>query len=619
MLLQRLIDRHHHASFRETHQWSINNPAEFWLEAWSDLGLVGDPGSTAKTGLGFSDTQWFPNARLNIVNTLLAGNPDDEVLVALTEDGPRRSFTREQLRAEVAACAAALQGSGVIAGDRVAAWMPHVPETVIFALGALSLGAVVSTASTDFGPRALIDRFGQIEPTVLLVSARSTYAGKVADHEGVLDEILGHLGSVKTLVVAGGSEGRLSFEEWIAPYRGAPLSPVDLPFDHPGFILFSSGTTGKPKCIVHRAAGVLLKVLSEQGYHLDIRPGDRMLYATTCGWMMWNWLVMGLGRGATIVLVDGSPGFPDLGRLWSLTADERLSFLGVSAALIDTWRKAELSPRDYGSLESLRTIASTGSPLGPEGFDWVADSISPDVVVASIAGGTDLCGCLVLGVATEAVRRGEIGGPALGLDVTVVDSDGHQVPPGVEGELVCRTPFPSTPVEFWGDTEGARMRSAYFDRFEGIWAHGDFAKTTPDGGFVILGRLDATLNAKGVRIGTAEIYRVVQSLPGIQDSLAVAQPHDGDSRIVLFVVTADELDEALQTRIRQELRSQASPRHVPSLIVQTPEVPRTRSGKMTELAVADIVAGRTERDTSSLANPESLEWFRQWAKGSQDL
>ena len=619
MLLQRLIDRHHHASFRETHQWSINNPAEFWLEAWSDLGLVGDPGSTATTGLGFGDTQWFPNARLNIVNTLLAGNPADEVLVALTEDGPRRSFTREQLRGDVAACAAALQGSGVIAGDRVAAWMPHVPETVIFALGALSLGAVVSTASTDFGPRALIDRFGQIEPTVLLVSARSTYAGKVADHEGVLDEILGHLGSVKTLVVAGGSEGRLSFEEWIAPYRGAPLSPVDLPFDHPGFILFSSGTTGKPKCIVHRAAGVLLKVLSEQGYHLDIRPGDRMLYATTCGWMMWNWLVMGLGRGATIVLVDGSPGFPDLGRLWSLTADERLSFLGVSAALIDTWRKAELSPRDYGSLESLRTIASTGSPLGPEGFDWVADSISPDVVVASIAGGTDLCGCLVLGVATEAVRRGEIGGPALGLDVTVVDSDGHQVPPGVEGELVCRTPFPSTPVEFWGDTEGARMRSAYFDRFEGIWAHGDFAKTTPDGGFVILGRLDATLNAKGVRIGTAEIYRVVQSLPGIQDSLAVAQPHDGDSRIVLFVVTADELDEALQTRIRQELRSQASPRHVPSLIVQTPEVPRTRSGKMTELAVADIVAGRTERDTSSLANPESLEWFRQWAKGSQDL
>jgi acetoacetyl-CoA synthetase len=476
------------------------------------------------TGQGFSDTQWFPKATLNVVNTLLAGNPDDEVLVALTEDGPRRSFTREQLRGEVAACAAALEASGVRAGDRVAAWMPHVPETVIYALGALSMGAVVSTASTDFGPSALIDRFGQIEPTVLLVPARSTYAGKMADHESVLDEILLQLPSVTTLVVAGGGEGRVSFEDWIAPHRGAPLTPVDLPFDHPGFILFSSGTTGKPKCIVHRAAGVLLKVLSEQGYHLDVRPGDRMLYATTCGWMMWNWLVMGLGRGATIVLVDGSPGFPDLGRLWSITAGERLSFLGVSAALIDTWRKAELQPKDFGSLESLRTIASTGSPLGPEGYDWVAESISPDIVVASIAGGTDLCGCLVLGVATEAVRRGEIGGPALGLDVTVVDSEGHQVSAGVEGELVCRTPFPSTPVEFWGDTDGSRMRSAYFDRFEGIWAHGDFAKTTPEGGFVILGRLDATLNAKGVRIGTAEIYRVVQSIPGIQDSLAVAQP-----------------------------------------------------------------------------------------------
>ena len=619
MLLQRLSDRHDHASFRETHQWSIENPGDFWREAWNDLGIAGDPGSTAMTGQGFSYTRWFPEGSLNVVNTLLAGKPDDEVLVALTEDGPRRSFTREQLRGEVAACAAALEASGVRAGDRVAAWMPHVPETVIYALGALSMGAVVSTASIDFGPSALIDRFGQIEPTVLLVPARSTYAGKVADHASVLDEILLQLPSVTTLVVAGGGEARVSFEDWLAPHRGAPLAPVDLPFDHPGFILFSSGTTGKPKCIVHRAAGVLLKVLSEQGYHLDVRPSDRMLYATTCGWMMWNWLVMGLGRGATIVLVDGSPGFPDLGRLWSITAGESLSFLGVSAALIDTWRKAELDPKDFGTLESLRTIASTGSPLGPEGYDWVAESISPDIVVASIAGGTDLCGCLVLGVATEAVRRGEIGGPALGLDVTVVDSEGHQVSAGVEGELVCRTPFPSTPLEFWGDTNGARMRSAYFDRFEGIWAHGDFAKSTREGGFVILGRLDATLNAKGVRIGTAEIYRIVQSIPGIQDSLAVAQPHDGDSRIVLFVVTTDELDEALETRIRQELRSQASPRHVPSLIVRAPAVPRTRSGKMTELAVADIVAARAERDTSSLANPESLEWFRQWAKGSRDL
>lgn len=613
MLLQSMSDRHDHASFRVTHQWSIDHPGDFWSEAWDDLGIVGEPGATPMSGSGFADTQWFPGASLNVVNTLLAGNPEDEVLVALSEEGPRRCFTREQLRVETAACAAALKASGVGAGDRVAAWMPNAPETVIFALGALSLGAVVSTASTDFGPSALVDRFGQIAPTVLLAQTHSRYAGTVADHDEVLDEVMGSLPSVQRLVVVGSGDPGLSFESWIAPHRGAPLAPVDFPFDHPGFILFSSGTTGKPKCIVHRAAGVLLKVLSEQGYHLDIRPGDRMLYATTCGWMMWNWLVMGLGRGATIVLADGSPGYPDMGRLWSIASQERLSFLGVSAALIDTWRKSGLVPQDTWALTELRTIASTGSPLGPEGYDWVARAVSVDVVVASIAGGTDLCGCLVLGVATEAVRRGEISGPALGLDVGVVDHEGKPAIAGGEGELVCRKPFPSTPLHFWGDTDGSRMRSAYFDRWEGMWAHGDFARMTPQGGFVILGRLDATLNAKGVRIGTAEIYRVVESIPGIQDALAVAQPHDGDSRIVLFVVTAGDLDGALETRIRSELRFQASPRHVPALIVRAPEVPRTRSGKMTELAVADIVASRAERDTSSLANPESLEWFRQWA------
>jgi acetoacetyl-CoA synthetase len=616
MLLQRLSDRHQHDSFRETHQWSITHPGDFWLEAWEDLGIIGTPGPTAMVGKGFEGTTWFPEARLNVVNTLLAGEPEDEVLVALSETGPRRHFTRQELRDEVAACAAALQASGVRAGDRVAAWMPHVPETVIFALGALSIGAVVSTASTDFGPSALVDRLGQIEPTVLLTHAHSSYAGTVTHHEGVLEQVLPDLPSVTTVLVVGGGATHTRFEDWIAPHRGAPLNPVELPFDHPGFILFSSGTTGKPKCIVHRAAGVLLKVLSEQGYHLDIGPGDRVLYATTCGWMMWNWLVMGLGRGATIVLVDGSPGYPDLGRLWSITAKERVSFLGVSAALIDAWRKAELSPRDYGALDTLRTIASTGSPLAPEGYDWIAQTLSPEVVVASIAGGTDLCGCLVLGVATEPVRRGEISGPALGLDVGVVDHSGVPLSAGEEGELVCRTPFPSTPLYFWGDSDGSRLRGAYFDRFEGIWAHGDFATTTPSGGFVILGRLDATLNAKGVRIGTAEIYRVVLSIPGIHDALAVAQPHDGDSRIVLFVVTSGELDEDLEARIRSELRSQASPRHVPSVIARAPEVPRTRSGKMMELAVADILAGRPERDTSSLANPESLEWFRAFARNS---
>jgi acetoacetyl-CoA synthetase len=395
------------------------------------------------------------------------------------------------------------------------------------------------------------------------------------------------------------------------------LTTVPLPFDHPGFILYSSGTTGRPKCIVHSAAGVLLKVLSEQGYHLDVRAGDTVLYATTCGWMMWNWLLCGLGRSATIVLADGSPGYPDINRLWSFAHAERLTFLGVSAALIDAWRRADLEPRRHFDLSSLRTIASTGSPLAASGYDWVASAVSPDVVVASIAGGTDLCGCLVLGVDTEPVVRGEIQGPALGLDVTVLRPDGSEADIGEEGELVCRTPFPTVPLTFWGDTDGSRRRAAYFDRYPGLWAHGDYARRTPSGGFEILGRLDATLNVKGVRIGTAEIYRVVLSLPGVVEAMAVEQPDGEDARIVLFLVLDGVLDEAMGATIRSALRTQASPRHVPGIIVQTPELPRTRSGKMTELAVADIVTGRPERDTSSLANPECLEWFRSWAAESR--
>jgi acetoacetyl-CoA synthetase len=617
MLMQSIIERHGFASFRELHRWSVENPDAFWREAWTDLGIAGDPGTRTSTGDGFEGKQWFPDAHLNIVETLLKGDPRAEVIVAIAEDAPRISLTREQLTSEVAACAAALRASGVTIGDRVAAWTPNVSEAVIFALGALSIGAIVSTASTDFGPAALIDRFGQIEPTILLAAASYRYGGKVFDLTESIDHVAGELPTVNTVVVIGSSDNHPSWDGWLAPHRGVGLVTTPLPFDHPGFILFSSGTTGRPKCIVHSAAGVLLKVLSEQGYHLDVNPRDRVVYATTCGWMMWNWLVCALGRGATIVLVDGSPGYPDIDRLWTMTKDERLSFLGVSAALIDTWRRAELRPADNGGVSSLRTIASTGSPLAAGGYDWVARNVSPDVAVASIAGGTDLCGCLVLGVHTEAVIPGEIQGPALGLDVTVVRPDGAQADVGEDGELVCRTPFPTVPLRFWGDDDGSRRHAAYFDRFPGIWAHGDYARQTPSGGFEILGRLDATLNVKGVRIGTAEIYRVVLSLPGIVEAMAIEQPFYDDSRIVLFLVVQGALTADLEALIRSELRSQASPRHVPSLIVAVPELPKTRSGKMTELAIADIVTGRPERDTSSLANPESLDWFREWATATR--
>ncbi len=611
--MQTIIDRHGLTDFRELHRWSIENPDNFWREAWTDLELAGDPGRRTSSGSGFEEKQWFPDARLNIVETLLQGDPLAEVIVELTEDAPRRTLTRGQLNDEVAACAAALRECGVSVGDRVVAWTPNVTETVIFALAALSIGAVVSTASTDFGPAALVDRFGQIEPTVLLAASAYHYGGKSFDLTDSISTVVGELPTLRKVVVIGSHDSHTSWEEWLAPHRGVRLDSTPLPFSHPGFILFSSGTTGRPKCIVHSAAGVLLKDLSEQGYHLDVRASDRVLYATTCGWMMWNWLVCALGRRATIVLVDGSPGFPDINRLWEIAESERVTFLGVSAALIDTWRRADIQPRQIYDIGALRTIASTGSPLAEAGYDWVASAVSPDVVVASIAGGTDLCGCLVLGVDTEPVQRGEIQGPALGLDVTVVRSDGTQTEVGEDGELVCRTPFPSVPLRFWGDDDGSRRHAAYFARFPGLWAHGDYARTTPSGGFEILGRLDATLNVKGVRIGTAEIYRVVLSIPGIVEALAVEQPYDDDTRIVLFVVVKGTLNDELDAQIRSALRSQASPRHVPAVVAAAPELPRTRSGKMTELAIADIVTGRTERDTSSLANPESLAWFRTWA------
>jgi acetoacetyl-CoA synthetase len=514
---------------------------------------------------------------------------------------------------EVAACAAALKASGVKQNDRVAAWMTNSVESVIFALGALSIGAVVSTASTDFGPAALVDRFGQIEPVFLLAASTYSYGGKHHTLLDKLEQVVKELPTVKTLVIVG-AEGKDSFEAWLAPHRGAEFSPELFGFDQPGFILFSSGTTGKPKCIIHSASGVLLKVLSEQGYHMDIRESDRVLYSTTCGWMMWNWLVFGLGRGATIVLVDGSPGHPDIERLWEITNEEKLSFLGVSAALIDVWRQQGLNPKDKYQLGSLRTIASTGSPLAASGFDWVEESVGSQVSVVSIAGGTDLCGCLVLGVPTEKVPRGEIQGPALGLDVVVLRADGSEADLLEDGELVCRTPFPTVPLGFWGDNDRAKIHSAYFDRFEGIWAHGDHARRTATGGFEILGRLDATLNSKGVRIGTAEIYRVVLAIAGITTALAVAQPAGTDTRVVLFVTCQEELTAELEQQIRTTLRNQASPRHVPDLIVQAADLPRTRNGKLNELAVSDIVSSKPERDSSTLANPESLEFFRTWTK-----
>jgi acetoacetyl-CoA synthetase len=486
-------------------------------------------------------------------------------------------------------------------------------------LAALSIGAVFSSTSPDFGTTGVVDRFGQIGPKLLLAADGYRYGGKAFDCLGRLPDIASALPTLRRTVVVGElsdaprlPRGATSYAEWVAPSGDSPLTFDRFAFDHPGFILYSSGTTGPPKCIVHRAAGVLLQHAKEQRLHCDVKAGDRVLYVTTCGWMMWNWLTSALAASATVVLFDGSPFHPGPPALVDLADREDLTLLGVSAKYLDAVRKAGLAPRRTHRLAALRTICSTGSPLAPASFDFVYDAVKADVHLASISGGTDLCGCLVGGDPTRPVWRGEIQGPMLGMAVDVVDEELSRTTPGATGELIVRRPFPSTPLGFLGDDDGSRYRAAYFERLPGVWAQGDFAEWTAHGGIVIHGRSDATLNASGVRIGTAELYRVVEQFPEVVEALAVGQAWERDTRIVLFVhlVEGQELDAELEERIRADLRTQLSPRHVPARIAAVTDVPRTRSGKIVELAVADVVNGRPVRNTDAIANPEALDQFR---------
>ena len=603
--MRSLLSRIGAADTDAAHAWSVRHPGDFWALAWEDLGVVGERGPRTWDEGGFLDTRFLPEARLSIVDTLLAGDDSDVVLVGVGERSDRTSMTRRDVRRDVAEVAAALRAAGVGSGDRVAAWTPNVPETVIFALGALSIGAVVCTTPTDMAPEAVIDRLAQVSPTVLLVGDRHDYAGKVFEDTSSVEQILAGLPSVTTVVHLDG------WDVWRTPFAGARFEPEPQAMDHPGFILFTSGTTGRPKCIVHSAAGVLLKVLTEQVYHLEIRAGVNVAFYSTTGWMMWNWLLMALGAGARIVLIDGSPTWPTVERLFAVAAEEELAFLGVSAKYLDVVRSSPdvLLP----DMPHLRTLASTGSPLAPESFDFVHDRLGPRVQIVSMSGGTDICGCFVLGNPTRPVHRGEIQAAALGMDVDIVDDEGRPVAPGATGELICRTPFPSIPLGFWGD-DGSRFREAYFTRFPGVWTHGDFIARTESGGFVIHGRSDSTLNVSGVRMGTAEFYQVVNDIPGVVDSVVVAYRAGVDDVIALFLVVdeARSLTPEIFDAVRQSLRARRSPRHVPAIIEVVPAVPRTRSGKLAELAVADAVNGRPIRDVSGLANPESLGWFTRW-------
>jgi acetoacetyl-CoA synthetase len=621
------------SDFPSLYAWSIARPDAFWPEVWRFCGVVADerpgrePWSEVVVGLErmappdpVLGPRWFTGARLNFAENLLRHDGDRDALVFWNERGRQRRLSRRALRRDVAAAAGAFAALGIGPGDRVAGFLPNLPETVVAMLAAASLGAVWSSCSPDFGANGVYDRFGQIRPRVLVCADGYRYAGKAIDSLARVREVAARIPSIERIVVVPyleprpdltGLERAVTWEELLAPHRDAEYPPyLRLPFDHPLYIMFSSGTTGLPKCMVHSAGGTLLQHLKELVLHTDVGPEDRFFYFTTCGWMMWNWLISGLAAGATVVLFDGAPlASPDI--LWRMAAEERITIFGTSAKYLALAEKEGLAPGRSHDLSSLRAVLSTGSPLPAHGYDYVYDNIKRDLHLASISGGTDIISCFGLGNPIAPVWRGEIQTRGLGMAVDVFDERGRPCR-GEDGELVCTRPFPSMPVAFWDDPDGARYRAAYFDVFPGVWRHGDWARLTAHDGLVILGRSDATLNPGGVRIGTAEIYRQVEQLPEVVESLVVGQEWEDDVRIVLFVRlrAGAALDQGLEERIRGRIREHASPHHVPRKILQVADIPRTISGKITELAVRDILHGRPVRNVDALANPAALDLYR---------
>jgi acetoacetyl-CoA synthetase len=609
-------------NYADLHRWSVESPEAFWRSVWDFCDILASQTSdqVLVDGNQFPGARWFPGARLNFAENLLRNRSDKTALISRLENGRRETISYAGLYQQVSQLAQALRNAGVGRGDRVAGFMPNISETVIAMLASASIGAVWSSCSPDFGINGVMDRFGQIQPKVLFACDGYFYGGKTLDSLPRVSQIKAQISSIETLIIVPVSrtaeeislpEGATLWAETLAAYSPNDIEFEQLPFDHPLYIMYSSGTTGVPKCIVHSAGGSLIQHMKEHRLHTDLGSEDTLFYFSTCGWMMWNWLVSGLACEATLVLYDGSPFYPQPQSLMDMADEEGISIFGTSAKYIEALQKAGVKPAESHQLSALKAVLSTGSPLSDESFRYVYRHIKQDICLSSISGGTDILSCFVLGNPCLPVYEGEIQCLGLGMAVEVWDDDGNAVV-GEKGEMVCTRPFPSAPIGFWNDPDNAKYRAAYFDTYPNVWAHGDYGEITEHGGMIIHGRSDAVLNPGGVRIGTAEIYRQVEKVADIVDSICIGQQYQGDVRVVLFVVLREgcTLDDSLRNTIRNTIRQETTPRHVPAKIIAVADIPRTISGKIVELAVRDVVHGKTVKNVDALANPDALALFK---------
>ena len=624
---QRLLEKQWAVSlpdYHDVHRFSVEEAERFWTSLWAFTGVIGD----RQTDRVIVDSdkmpgaRFFPDARLNFAKNLLRGEGSTPAIIFRGENRVRRVVSWDELQQQVSRLSQYLRAVGIKKGDRCAGFVPNIPEAVVAMLACAAIGATWTSCSPDFGIQGVVDRFGQVGPRILFAADGYYYNGKLQDSLTIISECLSRLPSVEKILilpyvsdapelsVIKGSCDVTCLEEALAPYSSGPIEFEELPFNHPLYIMYSSGTTGRPKCLVHGAGGTLLQHLKEHRLHCDIKGGDRVFYFTTCGWMMWNWLVSALASEATLLLYDGAPTYPTMTTLFDFADEANMTLFGTSAKFIDAISKAGIKPKETHDLGSLRSMTSTGSPLVAEGFDYIYSDVKTDICLSSISGGTDILACFVCGNPIGPVWRGEIQVPALGMAIDVFDEVGRSLF-GKKGELVCKKPFPSMPLGFWNDKSGMRYNAAYFERFPNVWYHGDFIELTEHSGYIIYGRSDATLNPGGVRIGTAEIYRQVERIDEVLEAVAIGQEWNGDTRIVLFVVLRPgvELDDSLRDRICQRIRDNCSPRHVPAKVLGVVDIPRTKSGKITELAVREVISGRTVENVEALANPEALEFY----------